>query len=191
MKSISLTYILIALCVVVALFTSMGTSYRFMQPLLIVDPRGDAWTEIWNTQPWRLFTPMFIHFGFLHLLFNMSWLKDLGSLIEWKKGSVFLGVLVMIMAGFSNLLQFYFGHSPMFGGMSGVVYGLFGYVWMQGRYNRRFGYVMPQNTIIIMLVWFVVCLTGLLGNIANWAHAGGLIAGVALGRSEEWLHPKR
>jgi membrane associated rhomboid family serine protease len=72
----------------------------------------------------------------------------------------------------------------LFGGMSGVVYGLLAYVWMQGRYNQRFGYALHKSTAVMMLVWFVLCWTGLLGPIANWAHTTGLLIGLAWGYLE-------
>jgi GlpG protein len=66
--------------------------------------------------------------------------------------------------------------------MSGVVYGLFGYVWMKSWYERESGFYMPQNTVFWMLGWFVLCLTGLIGPIGNVAHGVGLLVGVVLGR---------
>ncbi|MCK6594166.1 MAG: hypothetical protein L6Q33_03120, partial [Bacteriovoracaceae bacterium] len=43
----------------------------------------------------------------------------------------------------------------------------------------------PDRDMTIMLVWFVLCLTGFLGPIANLAHAGGLSAGMLLALSVE------
>ena len=39
----------------------------------------------------------------------------------------------------------------------------------------------------MLLIWFVICFTGLVGNIANAAHTLGLIVGVAAG----WLAAQR
>ena len=68
-----------------------------------------------------------------------------------------------------------------FGGMSGVVYALFGYVWMKGRYEPEQGMILHPSTVQTMLLWLVLCMTGFLGNIANAAHVVGLVAGILFG----------
>lgn len=136
--------------------------------------------EIRNGQVWRLITPIFMHFGWIHLIFNMMWLADLGSMVERSKGTWFLALLVLVTAVLSNLGQ-YLVSSPYFGGMSGVVYALLGYVWMLGRYDPSKGMALHQSTVTMMLVWFVLCFTGVLGSIANTAHAVGLALGVVWG----------
>ena len=83
-------------------------------------------------------------------------------------------VVVLVVAVASNLGQYLHTGSPMFGGMSGVVYGLFGYVWMKSRYDPGAGMYLHRYTVVVMLVWFVACYTNLLGSIANTAHAVGL-----------------
>jgi GlpG protein len=66
----------------------------------------------------------------------------------------------------------------MFGGMSGVVFALFGYAWIKGKYEPHLGIGMAPQTVTFMLFWLVLCTTGLVGPIANVAHFGGLIGGV-------------
>jgi len=52
---------------------------------------------------------------------------------------------------------------------------------MQSRYRPGQGFELHKNTVVMMLVWYALCWTGMLGPIANWAHTGGLLMGVALG----------
>lgn len=136
--------------------------------------------DILHGQVWRLVTPIFLHFGLLHLLFNMMWLKQLGGEIEQRKGTLYLLAMVLATGMVSNLAQ-YFTSGPGFGGMSGVVYALFGYVWMRVKYDPSSTYYLDRNTVILMIGWFFLCLSGMMGPIANTAHAVGLVAGVVWG----------
>jgi len=127
-----------------------------------------------------LVTPIFLHFGIIHIFFNMLWLRDLGSMIEARQGSWWLLLLVIVFGVFSNLAQ-YLSYGGEFGGMSGVVYGLFGYVWIRGKLDPTSGLFLHQNIVVMMLVWLVVCMFGVFGAVANAAHAGGLLIGMAWG----------
>jgi GlpG protein len=183
-----LTIVLIAISVVVAFLTDLGEKSQFVRPLSITQYPHAAdgihgWLglpEIRHGQIWRLFTPMFLHFGFLHVFFNMLWLRDLGSMIETRKSSWLLLVLVLVIAGSSNLAQ-YVVRGPNFGGMSGVVYGLFGYIWMQSKFNPATKLSLEPQTVTLMIAWFFLCLFGLIGHVANTAHAAGLGVGIVWG----------
>jgi GlpG protein len=122
---------------------------------------------------------MLIHFGILHLVFNMLWLYRLGSQIEDLQGTrLFLGLVALTQIP-GVLVQFEVS-GPIFGGMSGVVYGLFGYSWMQARYTSR-GYSLTDRDTMWIMGWFVLCATGLVGHIANAQHALGLFFGLLAG----------
>lgn len=133
-------------------------------------------TEVFHGQVWRLITPIFLHFGLLHIIFNCMWLHTLGGDVERVEGPWVLGAMVLVFAIAGNVLQLYFA-SPAFGGMSGVNYGLFAYVWLVGKWRREPRYQLDPFTIGLMLFWFVACWLGWVGAIANYAHTGGLVMG--------------
>jgi len=174
-----LTAVLMAFSVVVALLSNLGSDYQSLHFLFFSEYRQGL-PEILSGQLWRLITPILIHFGLLHIIFNMIWLYDLGSTIEQRQGISRMAILVAVTAVLSNLAQFFWS-GPSFGGMSGVVYGLMAYVWVQGKFNPQVGIGLHQQIVVMMLIWFAVCWLGLVGNIANMAHTVGLICGGILG----------
>lgn len=189
---------LIIICVLVFIVSGMGEKsdvVRLLTFLPWVPVRGgyvpgDVST-IWQGQPWRLFTPMFLHFGFLHILFNMWWLKDLGTAIERVFSSRYLLTLVLVIAAFSHVLEYVMSGPQTFGGMSGVVYGLFAFIWIRGHLDPSFPYRMPQQLVTFMLIWLVLGFSGWVGPIANWVHSGGLFVGATWGViSSGWVGRK-
>ncbi len=174
---------LIALSVVASLPT-LGSVENVLTPLLIASPGSQGFTDVLHGEVWRLVTPILVHFGVLHILFNMMWLWDLGGSLERLRGAAFVGLFVVTAAIASNVAQYAIAGNPYFGGMSGVVYAMLGYVWMRGRRDPAFGIALQSGTVMMMLAWYVLCWTGLLGPIANWAHTAGLLLGVAWGAFE-------
>ena len=65
--------------------------------------------------------------------------------------------------------------------MSGVLYALFGYVWVRGKLDPLFSLVLPPATAVILMVWLVLGFVGKAGSVANFTHLGGLIAGAIIG----------
>ncbi len=149
--------------------------------------RNNGLKDIEHGAVWRLVTPIFLHFGILHLVFNVMAFSALGTLIEIRRGSLRLGAMILMLAIVSNAGEYFYqeradaGEPMLFGGISGVVCGLFGYVWMKGLYEPEQGMMLHTNSVTFGLMWIALCLTGILGPIANAAHIVGLIMGVGFG----------
>ncbi|HJO22067.1 MAG: rhomboid family intramembrane serine protease [Myxococcota bacterium] len=176
------TLALIVTSVAVTLLSDMGNPNSPIGRALFVVPitRDGYYSPViaW-TEPWRLLTPMFIHFNLLHLAFNMLWLYRLGNQIENLQGMRVLFGLVALTQIPGVLVQFEIS-GPLFGGMSGVVYGIFGFSWMQARYTSK-GYALTDRDTMWIMGWFALCATGLVGRIANAQHALGLVFGLLAG----------
>ena len=182
----------VGISILVYLLMNIGLRDAIVPPLLISEYIRPVLPEITGSHPdiaggqvWRLLTPMFLHFSIFHIVFNMLWTWELGRLIEWRQGAVWLVILMVITSLSSNLAQ-YFVDGPLFGGMSGVIYGLLGYVWIQGKTNPGFGIRLNPAIFNLMMGWFVLCWTGLLERffgigVANSAHTAGLVSGLLVG----------
>lgn len=197
------TKVFIGLSIVVTLFTNFGAyssesglfTMLTSEPLI---PTGDRYylrpapyfEGILQGQIWRLITPIFIHFDPIHILFNMVWLYQLGSQIESRKGTWrYLGIL-LLLAAISNAGSIVWSQMnqdfSIGGGMSGVVYGVFGYIWMKTLYDPGERYLLSQSAVLILMVWLVLGMVGAVeamtgDSIGNAAHLVGLIAGCVIG----------
>ena len=175
------TFVLIVLSVVVSIMSRFGANLQPVAGLFITESMGhSALPEVMHGQVWRLATPIFLPFGILHIFFNLMWLRDLGSMIEARQSSWLLVVMVLVIAVGSNLAQFWLS-GPIFGGLSGVVYGLLGYIWMRGKFDPGSGLFLHPTTVTMMIIWFVLCFTPIVPHVANGTHAVGLAIGVAWG----------
>lgn len=187
-----LTMVVVALCIAIAVLTWSGHTERIYRELLmtkitVVDgnlsnPAADL-SEIRNGEFWRLLTPAFVHTNVLHLLFNMLWLLDLGSMMESRLGTGRLGLKIIVFGILSNLAQYLATDSAYFCGLSGVNYGLFGYMWVRGSLDPRSGLYLHPHTVALMVIWFFVCLMDMIPNlkVANMAHAAGFGLGIVWG----------
>ena len=169
-----ITAVIIGFAVLVALATDQGRGELSLWLYIINPMTGEQ-------DVWRWLSPAFLHFGWLHLVFNCLWLFAVGRLIEWRSSSAFILVfLASALAG--NALQWFMG-DWRYGGLSGVVYGVVGYVWLWDRL-RADKYAVPPVYLGISLFFLLIGfanLDGILGvNMANGAHLGGLLGGLAV-----------
>ncbi len=194
LRRFPLTALVLVLTLLVALWTGVGESVEQVAWLtfnaILIDGQ-QAWfvplaDSLAAGQWWRLFTPILIHFGWLHLAMNSLWFWELGRRIELQQGSLFLLGFVLLSALGSNFSQFWFSGPSFFGGLSGVLYALLGFCWIRQRLAPVAAYALTKGVVGMMLVWLLLCLSGLVsalgfGQIANAAHVSGLVTGCAAG----------
>jgi len=194
LKHAKATGFILLLSLIVGGLTFLGDNLETMRWLTFLDFRvvGDYihFTPLADSlaagQWWRLFTPMLIHFGILHLAMNGMWYWELGRRIESRQGSVNLIGLTLLFGLVSNYAQFAWSGPSLFGGLSGVLYGLLGHCWIFQLLAPNPAYRLPRGVLVMMLVWLVICMSGLIsmigfGEIANAAHVSGLLIGCFTG----------
>lgn len=137
---------------------------------------------------WRLFTPMFLHAGMSHLLFNMFSLFVFGPELEKIAGKARFLTVYLLAGVFGNIATYFLqplDYNSV--GASGAIYGIFGAFGALVYYTKH---ILPQlRQIILPIIAIGVVMTFIQPNI-NWiAHIAGLIVGFLIGLS--YFHPKR
>lgn len=144
---------------------------------------------IWSGHWWGLVTPAFVHMELWHVALNVYWLWALGSRWERTFGPArFLAFFVM-SAFVSSAYQLAVSDTTGIGA-SGVVYAMFGFMWMtRGRY-AIFGEVLSNTTILLFIAWLFLCVATTMANVlvvGNAAHFSGLLFGVCIGIAVGYL----
>jgi membrane associated rhomboid family serine protease len=180
-SSVWLTWVFVVACVL-ATYLPEVPSYAWIRPKLLFSEQyfSRGFPEIVAGEYWRLITPIFMHGGFIHILFNMMWLIQLGLQIEVIEGKRNLFFITIIFAVACNCAQ-YLVSGPNFLGYSGVVYGILSYIWMKVRYSKKYVYVLPESTVYFMIIWMLICLVGIIPGVANTQHVVGFLMGIAVG----------
>jgi GlpG protein len=179
------TLSVLAIVAAVAGVSRIGSDLQPIDALFLTSlPPWMMLPEVRVGQVWRLVTPMFIHFGVMHLLFNAWMWWTMAGAMETRRGGRYMLLFVLVAAVCSNLAQLAWGaitapDIPVFvGGLSGVLYAVFGYRWINGVRAPSDGLALATSTVQAMVGWLFLCMTGMLGPIANAAHVGGLVVGV-------------
>lgn len=137
---------------------------------------------------WRLLTPMFLHGGIMHILFNMFVLFVFGPELEKITGKLRFASLFMLAGILANVAT-YLLQDPSYRhlGASGAIFGIFGAYGALVYYTKK---SMPElRQIIIPIIAISVIMTFVQPNINVTAHLTGLITGFIIGLS--YFNPKR
>lgn len=134
--------------------------------------------EVRNGQVWRVITPVFMHASIMHIFFNMYWVAVFGPRVERLVGTGWFTLFFLLASILPNVGQ-YMVEGPNFLGMSGVVYGLIGFAWMIQRINSMVHLGMDDGLMIFATIWMLLGFVGIIPYLANIAHLGGLLVGMA------------
>ncbi len=136
---------------------------------------------LFTERPWTVLTAMFVHIGFLHILFNMITLYFFGRAIYQLVGSNKFLLVYFVGGIVGNLLYVLLGKDYSIAiGASGAVYALAGaLVVMMPRLPVRVYFIIPMPLWAVVLIFFVVW--SFIPGVAWQAHIGGLVVGLVAG----------
>jgi membrane associated rhomboid family serine protease len=187
------------LCILCVLFT-LANWYPNTSP---VAARAGAFAtpdarQIWDGAYYGLITTFFAHVDLVHIVFNMLWLVQLGRVMEpslppWAY-FLFLVAAAAVSMGCELAVM---GHAGI--GASGVVYAMFGLMWVGKAKYRDWGAVANRYNLNVFIIWGVYCIFGTIAGfmpVANVAHFSGLLFGMSVGwlflaprRKLAWVYP--
>lgn len=174
-KKVMLTYIIIALNIIVYAVTAMLSGDFIEIDHYVVRQYGQHNSFVLNGGYWQLFTAMFVHVNMVHLLGNMFFLLIFGLRAE-ELFAIREYLLVYFLSGLAgNLLTLLFDPSMVSAGASGAIFGLFGACTI---YIRR---AIGQSIIGALLYSFFLLMMSAGRNVNNLAHLGGLVIGLIIG----------
>jgi rhomboid protease GluP len=127
---------------------------------------------------WRIVTPVFLHGGLLHFVFNSMALVQLGPLVEDEYGTERLAVIYVVCGVAGSAASQFLRHAHTVGA-SGALCGLLGLLLVHGwriggAYGQRLKSVMLQNVVLMIGM-------SLLPSIDWMNHLGGFAMGCAMG----------
>ena len=181
--------LLIMACLLVALVSDLGADVMSVRMLFFPDIAAPGQMPVLalingldSPADWlRTLTPALLHFGPIHLVFNLLWLWFFGRMTEPVFGKLTYLVLILLIAFAANVAQYLWTGASNFGGMSGVVYGQLGMIWMWQTLRPRSVLRLPVPMIMVFLMALVVMEILASSMIASAAHLGGLLAGMLCG----------
>ena len=147
-----------------------------------------------NGEWYRMFTSMFLHFGFQHLMNNMVILVLLGWNLEVEIGKIKY-VIIYFASGFcGNILSMagdlQTGDYVVSAGASGAIFGVIGALLYVAVRNRgRVGNVSGRGILFMVIITLYYGFTS--GGVDNLAHIGGLVSGFLLGVLLYWKRKRK
>ena len=184
LRQLRTTYVILAINVIVALlmfisgvFVSSNQAYMYLK-------FGAQYGPLVDRGEWyRMITAMFVHGGFLHLLFNSYALFYFGLVVEAMYGTEKFACIYFASGISSGIATHVFYHNSLSVGASGAIFGLVGLLFAAG-FRKDTPFFMRQYTgfALLPMILFNIVYGFIPGSgINNAAHIGGFLAGLAFG----------
>jgi rhomboid protease GluP len=142
---------------------------------------------------WGFLTSTFVHLELWHVGFNVYWLYVLGSRLEKVIGSGRWLAFFLTSAFINSGAEFAVADTTGYGA-SGVVYALFGFMWVTKVRYPTFEKVLDGRTIFWFVAWLLGCVAATLTKVwevGNSAHIAGLLFGAGVGAWSMWPARKK
>jgi membrane associated rhomboid family serine protease/Tfp pilus assembly protein PilF len=149
---------------------------------VLLDFGGASRPYFHQGQWWRLVMPIFLHIGWMHILFNMYAFYILGPLLERVYGYGRFAFIYIISGIGSSYLSMKMS-TGISAGASGAIAGVAGAMLATGFLHRE---VIPKRwrmifgKLLVVIIVLEVLLDRTIPNIDNWGHLGGLVTGLIL-----------
>jgi membrane associated rhomboid family serine protease/Flp pilus assembly protein TadD len=145
-------------------------------------------------EPWRLVTYMFLHYGLIHIGFNMWCLWDLGALAESLYGDWTFAFVYLACGLGGGICSLWWHPGSVSAGASGAIFGLAGALLASlklGEFSLPRAMISGTLRSVVAFVIYNIILGGLMGFTDNACHIGGLVTGLILGALIAKLAPAR
>ena len=192
-KKLSITYIMIGVCVATYLYTSLRYSINMnaweglmagaLHPILVIE----------DHQFYRIITANFIHFGLMHLVCNCYSLFNIGQVMERLLGGVRYFIILVGSMLFTTIIpiELYFflgiGENSVMAGFSGAIFGLIGAIMaLAWHFKDVYMYIFKQIAPSVILMLF---LSFAIPSISLVGHLSGLIGGYIMALCIIYFYP--
>ncbi|MCA1057082.1 rhomboid family intramembrane serine protease [Rossellomorea aquimaris] len=180
-------YPIISLIVLIHIMLYLVSSLPFFPQMWVYEKLAGVNLYIRDGDWWRLITPIFVHLGFAHLLFNSFSLVLFGPPLEKYLGKIRFLLLYMASGVFANVMTYLikpltYSHI----GASGAIFGLFGFYIAMILLKNSF-ITSESRQVILPIVVIGVAMTFMQSGINITAHIFGLLGGFLIG----WIVGKK
>ncbi|WP_044023032.1 rhomboid family intramembrane serine protease [Bacillus sp. SG-1] len=176
-------YPIVSIIVFIHLLLFSVALVPFLPEILVYEHLAGINLYIFNGEWWRLITPIFVHLGFAHLLFNSFSLILFAPPLERMLGK-FKFTIIYLTCGIAANIATYFLKPLTYNhvGASGAIFGLFGIYVGMTLFHKHL--ISTQNKqVIIPIVVIGLVMTFFQANINITAHLVGLLSGLVI----SWL----
>ena len=141
------------------------------------------------SQLWRLVTPIFVHIGWQHFLFNLFAIYIVGQLAEQVWGSWRFLLLYLLSGIMGNVFTLFLTPDVVAAGASTSIFGVFAAITVAGYFGHN-PYLKQMGQSYQALIVVNLIFNLFMPNVGLVGHIGGLVGGLLAAVFLPTLHEK-